>query len=424
MKLKQLREHRNAKAKDAHDLNAKYPDPTQRMTAEDASKLDALLGEIEAIDGDIKREERLAAAALAENPQAQQDAARNAATRNPATHGAESSALRAFLSGGLQALTPEQLQAMRGRQGPEMRSAWGQGIQGAMSTTTPAEGGYTTSPEYQRKLEEAMKLFGGMRSVATILRTETGTQMNFPTADATSEEGEIVGQNLPVTGGETAFGNMTLDVFKYSSKKIALPFELLQDSFIDIEAYVQALLAMRLGRITNKHYTVGAGSTLPYGVVVGATLGKAGTTGQTTTVTYDDLVDLEHSIDPVYRASASYMFHDNMLAVLRKLKDDQKRPIFVPGYETGNPGGAPDRILGRRFTINQHMAVPAASAKSILFGDLSKYIIRDVMDLTLFRMTDSAFTLNGQVGFVAFMRSGGRLIDVGGAVKYYANSAT
>ena len=66
----------------------------------------------------------------------------------------------------------------------------------------------------------------------------------------------------------------------------------------------------------------------------------------------------------------------------------------------------------------------AANAKSILFGDFRKYIVRDVMDLTLFRMTDSAFTLLGQVGFVAFMRSGGNLVDAGGAVKYYQNSAT
>ena len=39
-------------------------------------------------------------------------------------------------------------------------------------------------------------------------------------------------------------------------------------------------------------------------------------------------------------------------------------------------------------------------------------------------MTDSAFTLLGQIGFVAFMRSGGNLIDAGGAVKSYANSAS
>lgn len=46
------------------------------------------------------------------------------------------------------------------------------------------------------------------------------------------------------------------------------------------------------------------------------------------------------------------------------------------------------------------------------------------MDLTLFRMMDSAFILNGQVGFVAFNRQGGNLVDVGGAVKFYQNSAT
>jgi len=60
----------------------------------------------------------------------------------------------------------------------------------------------------------------------------------------------------------------------------------------------------------------------------------------------------------------------------------------------------------------------------VLFGDFSKYLVRDVMDVTLFRMTDSAYTLKGQVGFVAFCRSGANLIDVGGSVKYYANSAT
>jgi HK97 family phage major capsid protein len=70
------------------------------------------------------------------------------------------------------------------------------------------------------------------------------------------------------------------------------------------------------------------------------------------------------------------------------------------------------------------MPVMAANAKSVLFGDFSKYMVRDVMDFTLFRMTDSKYTENGQVGFLAFCRSGANLIDVGGAVKYYQNSAT
>jgi HK97 family phage major capsid protein len=70
------------------------------------------------------------------------------------------------------------------------------------------------------------------------------------------------------------------------------------------------------------------------------------------------------------------------------------------------------------------MASPAANAKSLLCGDFSKFLIRDVMDVTLFRMTDSAYTLKGQVGFVAFCRSGANMVDVGGAIKYYQNSAT
>jgi HK97 family phage major capsid protein len=39
------------------------------------------------------------------------------------------------------------------------------------------------------------------------------------------------------------------------------------------------------------------------------------------------------------------------------------------------------------------------------------------------RFDDSAFALNGQVGFCGWMRTGGNLVDTA-AVKYYANSAS
>jgi HK97 family phage major capsid protein len=66
----------------------------------------------------------------------------------------------------------------------------------------------------------------------------------------------------------------------------------------------------------------------------------------------------------------------------------------------------------------------AASAKSIAFGDFSYYKIRDVMDVQMFRFTDSTYTKLGQVGFLAWMRSAGNFIDVGGAVKLFVNAAT
>lgn len=417
-KLSALRDLRNTKAKEANEINNKYAADV-RMGAEDATKLDNVLLEIEAIDADIGREKRREQLAV-DDPVAAHAAAMNSATKDPAKHGDESKALRAFLAGGIMNMTEGDRARMLARQSPDIRNA--------MSTTTTTEGGFTVATEYQKSLETAMKAFGGMREVASRIQTGSGATMNFPTSDPTAEVGAIVGQNTAVSVLDTVFGNISMDVYKYTSQSIALPFELVQDSFIDIEAYVQAVLAMRLARIQNTHFTVGTGTGQPRGIVTGTSVGKTGTTGQTLSVIYDDLVDLEHSVDPAYRAQpgVGYMMHDSSVKVIRKIKDTAGRPIFVPGYENGTVvgGGAPDRLMGRPIYINQDMPVMAANAKSILFGQLSKYLIRDVMDLTLFRMTDSAYTLKGQIGFVGFLRTGGNWIDVGGAAKQYVNSAT
>lgn len=421
--IQALRERRNALAQQLQTLTDS--DKTPDWKPEHQAQYDTAMAEIDTIDGQINRH-NAALAKIAENA-AQGDIAGlvDQHTTTPGAHKGNTKALRAYLTGGLANLAPEDLQAMRGRQTGDIAQAMAT-PQAAMSTTTPAEGGYTVATEYYRQLTEAMKLTGGIRQAARIMQTGTGATMNFPTADATAEVGEIVGQNAAVTAGDTTFGNISLDVYKYSSKKIALPFELLQDSMFDLEAYIQALLAVRIGRITSQHFTTGTGTSQPRGLITAASTGKTGTTGQTATVIYDDLVDLEHSVDPAYRVrpGVGFMMHDQSLKVVRKLKDTQGRPIFVPGYEQGNPGGAPDRLLGRPIYINQDMAQMAANAKSIAFGDFSSYVIREVMDLTLFRMADSGFLLNGQIGFVAFNRQGGNLIDVGGAVKLYVNSAT
>jgi HK97 family phage major capsid protein len=413
-KLAQLREQRNVAAKKAHDLNNKYP-ADQRMPAAEATQLDGILAEVEAIDAEIAREQRIADVA-GENPAAQHNVALQAAFTGGVRDADESAALRAMLAGGLSNLNAAQRSAMNARVNQDIRAA--------MSTTTSSEGGYTVATEFNKTLIQAMKAAFAVRGVASGISTSTGAQMLFPTADSTSEEGEIIGENQSSNTGETGFGQASLSVYKYSSKSIALPFELIQDSMFNIEAYIQSLLQLRLGRIQNRHHTVGTGSAQPRGIVAASGAGKVGATGQTVTVTYDDLVDLEHSVDPFYRPSGKWMMHDDTLKALRKLKDSQQRPIFVPGYETGNPGGAPDRLLGREIVINQHMPAMAANAKSILFGDFSKYLIRDVMDLTLFRMTDSKYTEKGQVGFLAFQRSGANMVDIGGAIKYYQNSAS
>lgn len=293
-------------------------------------------------------------------------------------------------------------------------------IQNAQSVGSGAGGGYTVTREMFSSIQQAMRAIGGVRDLATVIQTAGGNPLDFVVTDATAEEGAMLGENQQTTAADTSFGNASIAAYKYTSNSIAISMELMQDSEFDIEAYVVELLGLRLGRITNRHFTVGNGTTQPQGVVTAASVGIAAATGNATGITLDNLVALEHSIDPVYRAAARWMFHDNTLLKLKQLKDSTGRPLWLPGVAVG----APDTILSYGYQINQHMPVMAANAKSVLFGDFKKYLIRDVMGAVLYRNTDSKYNEQGQVGFHSLMRTGGGMVDIGGAIKAYQNSAT
>ena len=297
-------------------------------------------------------------------------------------------------------------------------------IRNAMSTTTSAEGGFTVPAEVASMVIDKLKAFGGMREVASVITTASGVDMSWPTSDPTGDVGEIVGQNAAASAGDITFGTTLLKPFYYSSKNIALPLELIQDSAIDVIGYVIDRLATRIARIQNTHFTVGAGTTLPLGVVPAASVGKTAATGGATSITYDDLVDLKHSVNRAYRSNAVYMMNDLSVAIVSKLKDTSGRPVWVPGDSESIVNGRPDTLCGQRVATNDDMAVMAANAKSVVFGDFSKYTIRDVANTTVIRrFDDSAFALKNQVGFCGWQRTGGALLDTA-AVKVFQNSAT
>lgn len=403
MSIQALREQRGVIAHALQELVNK-PDWDE---ATDQATYDNSLAEIDAIDAKIARINDINAKIASDTRT--NDVAEVAAKRGRDEGNDGLKVYAKWLKGGDKALNSDDWNAIRN----------------TMSTTTGSEGGFTVDTQVADSVINALKAFGGMRQVSTVIATSGVGSMSFPTSDGTAEVGELIAENGSATDLDIAFGTVGLPAYKFSSKVVSVPIELLQDSNVDIEAFVQGRLVERIGRITNQLFTTGSGSAQPNGVVTGATVGvtAANGTSQVTAVTYDSLVNLQHSVDPAYRQGGGWMFNDNTLRDLRKIKDGSGRPIFVPGYEDGNPGGSPDRLLGAPITINQDVADMAASARSILFGDYSGYYIRDVMALELYRFTDSAFTKQGQVGFLAWMRSGGNLVDTN-KVRAFVNAAT
>lgn len=414
MSFQAKRQQRNKLAAELKALVSNHP-KDQEWTPEHQTKYENMVNDIAKIDAELEREQKVldiqASNALSNQQRADQEGISVDEATELTTQ--EKQAFKAWLVGGPSAMTEEQRTIMAAKMNSPRNT---------MSTGTGSEGGYLTETEMAPGISQAMKAYGGMRNVATVIQSATGSSMNFPTADATSEAGEILGENSTATDEDTSFGTLAIDTYKFSSKVIAVPFELLQDSLFDLEGYVNDRIGQRLGRSTENYFINGTGTSQPHGLIAGISSGKVGATGKTTDVDFEDLTDLEHSVDPAYRASGNcaFMFHDGTLKVLKKKKDSQGRPIWLPGHDVG----APPTINGYQYVINQHMAQMAANAKSIAFGDMSKYVIRDVMQILFFRFTDSAYARKGQVGFLAMMRSGGRFIDVGGAVKYYQNSAS
>jgi HK97 family phage major capsid protein len=259
-----------------------------------------------------------------------------------------------------------------------------------------------------------------MREVSRHILTDTGAALPWPTMDDTSNLATIVSENATLSADtDLVFGTKSLGSFTYASGPLPVSLQLLQDSAFDFGSVIEAAIVNRFGRKQNNDFTTGAGTTLPFGVVVGAASGTVGATGETVSVIYDDFVNLIHSVDPAYRAGARFMFHDSVLKALRLLKDTQGRPLFVPSVVAG----VPDTIADYPFTINQSMAVMAANAKSVLFGNFQNYIIRDVLGMQMMVLRER-FADSLQVAWLAFMRSDGKLISAGSPIKYFANSAT
>jgi HK97 family phage major capsid protein len=310
----------------------------------------------------------------------------------------------------LRGLSTEHLRAWQAEV-DEKRAA----LTGAQSTTTT--GGYTVADAAMRALEVALLQFGGMRSVATIIRTDTGGPLPIPTTNDTANKGARLAENTGATELEMVFGQLVLNAYKYSSKYILASVEFLQDSSINVADFIGNALGNRIGRIQNDEFTTGTGSSQPNGVVTAAT---SGVTGVADPPTHDNMQDLIHSLDPAYRPNAKFMMHDATLKSLKKIKVLQYSGdvVGLPLWQPGLTLGAPDTILGYPYVINQSMGTPATTVKKIIFGDFSKYIIRDAKDVTLIRL-DERFAELHQVAFLAFTRSDGNLLDAGTHPMYY-----
>ncbi|MCE9552628.1 MAG: phage major capsid protein, partial [Planctomycetes bacterium] len=168
------------------------------------------------------------------------------------------------------------------------------------SLTTSGAGVVGDRPVYDQ-LVVSLKSFAGNRMAgATVLPTTDGNDLSVPKSDDTSNEGQIVGEGSEdTTEANPTVGVITLKAYKHDSKWIRISLEMLQDSAFPIEQHILNIAGERIGRTFNGYATTGTGTGQPKGILVAGTLGK--TAADDAAITYEEMLDLIHSVDAGYR---------------------------------------------------------------------------------------------------------------------------
>ncbi len=416
MSKKELQEKREKLVVDARAALEEITKNTDEARAAELDKRhDDIMAEFDKVEALIAREDRVAAAEkVAEEARAK----RRPNPGDDDTGGADDpdkpiayrDAFHRYVqvAGDLSQLSDEERAALRAGVAPSEARA--------QTVGTPAAGGYTVPTELSNQIIKSMAAWGPMydEDICTAINTASGHPIDIPTINDTAvpvaqhtEAGAVTDDG----GSDATFGKKTLNAFAYDTEWVRFSWELAQDSIFNFETLLGGLLGERLGRRANTELTVGDGTDDPNGIVTASSLGK--TAAAAAALTYDEIIDLVHSVDPAYRTSpkARFMFNDLTLGVLRKLKDGEGRYIWTMGDVTQ---GVPGNILGYRYSVNQAMDGVATGKKSMIFGDFSKYFVRKVGGIVLFVARER---FAPDIGLLGLVRLDGELGDTA-AVKH------
>jgi len=287
------------------------------------------------------------------------------------------------------------------------------GTAGDMSTTQDAE---LVPQGFYDQIQTILRYTGPAfePGLYTILNTASGNDIKVPRQTAFSSA------TATAEGAQFAVNNPTGESFTLKAQKVGVLLrtssEIIQDSGIDLVSYLARQAGEAVGYKVNDLLAVGTGTDQPKGIFDAAGSGVTGGTA-TGAFTADNLIDLIHSVDSAVaaRPATALQMSRATLGAVRKLKDGDGRYLFEYGA-AGEP-----RILGERIVENPFAPAVAASAKSVIYGDMSSYHVRQVGGIEVARSDDFAFDTDEVVWRVS-MRVWG---DLGQSanVKYFAGGS-
>ena len=271
----------------------------------------------------------------------------------------------------------------------------------ALQADGDAEGGYIITPRVVsemliKDIDDQVYL----RQLATVIPIMQGQSLGAPTLEEDISDPEWTSE-LDTGDDDTVkpFGMRELEP-RPLAKRVRISNKLLNAPGIDAEMFWRSRLAYKFAVAQENAMLNGSGANQPLGIFTahedGIPTGRDVNSGATDGITADSLIDLQHKVKAAYWRNSKFLFHRDIVALIRKLKDGDNQYLWQPGLAPGNPG----MILGFEYIMSEFAPSTVSTNSYVgMFGDFSKIWIADSLQMTTQRLVE-LYAGQNQVGFI------------------------
>lgn len=279
----------------------------------------------------------------------------------------------------------------------------------SLSVQSDPDGGFTVTADMSGRIVQ--KIFETSPVEAEASVQEIGTDA----LEGTYDDDEASAAWVSETGTRSTTNTPKIGKWRIPVHELyAMPAatqRLLDDSKVNIEAWLAGKVSDKFVRTLNAAYVNGTGIgqprgflTYPSGTTLRTTVNQIGS-GSSAAFVADKLFDVIYSLKGPYRARAKWAMNRTSIAAVRKLKDTQNRYLWEPSLQVGQPA----QLLGYGMTEFNDMPDPASNSLSAAFADWKEFY--QVVKRAGVRVLRDPYTVKGFILFYTTIRAGGDVLN-------------
>ena len=173
--------------------------------------------------------------------------------------------------------------------------------------------------------------------------------------------------------------------------------KLISNTDINITDFVVMQVSEAMAEKLEKEFTVGTEGKIS-GILSGTV--KV-TTASSTAITYDELVELKHSLKKAFRSAGKWIMNDSTYTALCKLKDQNGQPYFKDDEY---------KILGCEVLVSDSMPEIGTGNKAVVFADLSGYTIKATKTIEI-QLLREKYADRNMLGVIAYGEYDAKITD-------------